>query len=334
MTFRAAVIGCGRIGSEYADDPRITGIYTHAGAYVSCSQTELAGLSDIDAARLARCGERWGVEARYRDYRDLLEEVRPEIVSICTPDETHAGILRAVLTAPGVRAVLVEKPLATTLADAGRLARLAREQGVILAVNYSRRYAPSHRRVRDLVRGGGIGGIQSMCGYYSKGCLHSGTHWFDLARFLIGEIMTVWGFDVLEEGGPDPTLDAMLTFASGAVGYLRGCDDRSFSIFEADILGTTGRIRILESGHRVDLFAAGESPHYSGYRSLRQQGSAPEGFDNLLLYAVEDLVRCLTQGGEPACTGEDGVAALRVALATHRSARNGRAVSLGGMSHA
>ncbi|MDD1663881.1 MAG: Gfo/Idh/MocA family oxidoreductase, partial [Methanomicrobiales archaeon] len=238
-----------------------------------------------------------------------------------------------VIAHPSVKGVLAEKPLAMKEEDASRVVSLAERRGVILAVNYSRRYASNHRRVRDLIRGGSIGRLQCMDGYYTGGCLHSGTHWFDLARFLIGEITTVQGFDLLGEKGSDPTLDARVVFNGGASGTLRGCDGRAFGIFEADILGTAGRVRILDSGHRVELSVAGENPHYTGYRSLSVRESTDTGFEDLLLHAVEDLVYCMKQGGTPACSGRDGVAALRIASAVRRSAQEGRPVPTGCEGH-
>ena len=333
MAFRAALIGCGMMGSAYADDPRIKGVSTHAGAYTACPDTTLVAVCDSDAERVERCGERWQVPARYQDYRVMLEEAAPGMVSICTPDSTHAEILGRVLATPGVKAVLAEKPLALDPAEGARLVNRAREAGVILAVNYSRRYAPNHQRMRELIAGGAIGTVRSIQGSYTRGCLHNGTHWFDLARFLVGEVVSVRGFDTLREGGPDPTLDALLTFGNGASGFLRACDHRSFSIFEADILGSAGRIRILESGHRIEISTVGDSPHYTGYRSLVVRETGTDGFGDLPLFAVRDLVRCLREGGEPLCTGEDALAALRIGHAIRRSSREGRQVRVPGGGH-
>ena len=72
MPYRAAVIGCGKIGSEYADDPRIRDIYTHAGAYTACPDTELVAVCDIDPARAKRCADRWGVRSSFVDFRAML----------------------------------------------------------------------------------------------------------------------------------------------------------------------------------------------------------------------------------------------------------------------
>ena len=329
MPYRAAVIGCGKIGSEYADDPRIRDIYTHAGAYTACPDTELVAVCDIDPARAKRCADRWGVRSSFEDYRAMLGKARPEIVSVCTPDKTHAEILDVVLRSPSVKAVLAEKPLAMEVKEARGIVQLSGDRGVILAVDYSRRYAANHRKVRDLVREGAIGRVQCMNGCYSGGLLHSGSHWLDLARFLVGEITSVQGFGPRPGAGDDPTYDARLVFEGGATGSLGGLDGSAFGIFEADIIGTTGRVRILDSGHLVEIWEAGENPRYTGYRSLSIRETWDTGFSDLLLHAVGDLVHCLEHGGTPACTGNDGVAALAVADAIRRSARQGKPLPTG-----
>jgi len=328
MTYRAALIGCGKIGTEFADDPRIKGVYTHAGAYVACRKTELVAVCDTDPAKAARCGKRWEVPAVYTDVAHLLAEQSPDIVSICTPDATHADILLAILQTTGVRAVLAEKPLALEVHQAENLVRLAQERDVLLAVNYSRRYSKGHSRIRQVIRSGGIGDIQKISGLYTKGVLHNGSHWFDLARWLIGEVRKVQGLNAGREPGADPTLDAWLMFDNGTTGFLQGCRAEAFSVFEMDIVGTQGRVRLVDSGHRIELFRVTESPYYSGYSSLHKSHEQDGVLDNTLLHAVEDLVSCLEQGGQPRCSGMDGLAALRIASAVVSSAQDGVQIDL------
>jgi len=328
MSFRAAVIGCGKIGSEFAVDPRMKSIHTHAGAYAACPKTALVAICDIDPVKLARCGERWNVAARYSDARELLEAEKPQIVSVCTPDNTHYELICAILETPGVRAILAEKPLAMSLEQANAIVDLANRSRVVLAVNYSRRYAKDYLSLKEMIRSGQIGKVQTIGGYYSKGTLHNGTHWFDLARFLIGEITRVWGFDTLKEGGDDPTFDAVLEFDDGINAHLQGCQAAAFSLFEMDLIGTHGRIRIVESGQAFEIYEVAESPYYSGYRVLVLTHRVEGGMQDVLLHAVEDIVHCLTTGSEPRCSGADGVAALDIGHAVRESARTKRPVTL------
>lgn len=323
MNLRTAIIGCGKIGSEFVDGAGAAGIYSHAGAYAACPTTSLVAVCDTDPATMRRCADRWGVTAGYTDARRLLAEQQPDIVSVCTPDQTHFELIRLAIESPGVRGVLAEKPLALECDQGVELVRIARDRRVILAVNYSRRYAANHVELRERIRSGKFGDIQSVGGFYTKGTLHNGTHWFDLARFLVGEVIEAWGLDMRGEGGADPTLDAVLRFESGASAHLQACDARAFSVFEMDLVGTRGRARILDSGHRVDIQRVVESHHYPGYQTLADDAQMQSGMRDVLLHAVEDLVRCLKEGGQPRCSGEDGLAALRIALAVRESARTG-----------
>jgi len=320
VTYRAALIGCGKIGSEFSDDPRVQGIFSHAGAYEACDSTVLVAVCDADPVKLERCGDRWKVAARYSDARQLLRLQEPEIVSICTPDSNHFEMIRLCLDSGSVRAILAEKPLALSLLEAEELVRSARDKGVVLAVNYTRRYAASHIALKQFLAGGNIGAIQAVSGYYTKGVFHNGTHWFDLARYLVGEIVEAQGLSVHVESSDDPTLDVVLGFETGACGFLHGCDARAFSVFEMDLVGTEGRVRVTDSGHQVEWYSVADSPHYTGYRSLIRQPDMAGGLHNVLLNAVEDLVACLDRPGKPLCSAEDGLAALKVACAARDTA--------------
>ena len=330
MAYRSAVIGCGKIGSGFADDPKVKSIYTHAGAYTACPETALVAVCSRDPSKAERCGERWKVPGRFTDARTLLAEGQPEIVSICTPDETHPGLIRMALGFPSVRAILTEKPLAVDLRVAEELVDRAKAEGVVLAVDYSRRYSARIQGMKDLIARGEIGAVQAVHGYYTGGVLHNGTHWFDLARLLVGEVALLQGIGSPGGDSPDPTLDTILEFRNGARGYLHGCDAGAFTIFEMDVVGTLGRVEIRNSGHTVILSRVRDSPYYTGYRALVQEERWEDGMQDVLLHAVEDVVRCVREGGEPRCSGHDGVEALRIGLAVRDSAKTGKPALPGG----
>lgn len=323
MSLRVALIGCGKIGSEFADDPLVTGIYTHAGAWRACAGTELVAVCDRDAERVRRCAERHSVADAFIDVDAMLDGVRPDVVSICTPDDSHADVLARVLRQGGVRAVLMEKPLALELGAARELVDMAGRLGIRLAVNYSRRYSAGHQELAQRLRNGTIGTIQCVSGYYTKGTLHNGTHWFDLARMLVGDIAAIRGFDRLGETGDDPTLDVRLDFRGGSSGCLHGLDAGAYSLFEMDILGTQGRVRIVDSGHVFEFSHNGDSPYYTGYRTLLPQGRESGRLEDTLLHAARDLIDSLLADRQPLCSGGDALAALAIGIAARQSAGAG-----------
>lgn len=326
--YRAAVIGCGRIGDAFADSRATLGVYSHAEAYKTCPLTELVAVCDVDAENLRRCAQRWQVDAQYEEAHELLRAAAPEIVSICTPDETHYTLARAALEAPATRALLVEKPLALHRHEARALVDQARRRGIVLAVNYSRRYARDYSTLRANLAGC-LGTVRKVTGYYTKGILHNGTHWIDLCRFLIGEIVWVQGFPTAEPAGADPTPDARIEFASGATGFFSGCEALDFTLFEMDIVTSLGRVRLVDSGRTLEFSMAQESRDISGYRYLGPVTTCPDALRDMTLRAVEDLAACLDVSGRlPICTGEDAIAALDVALAIRASAESGEPTPL------
>lgn len=326
MPLRAAVIGCGRIGSMAADDPKLKAVYSHAQGYSLCPATELVAVCDSDERRAEECARRWGLQSGFTSVEETLEKARPDIVSVCTPDETHAAILGAVLRDQGVRGILAEKPLALSVAEAEEIAGRAEANGVALAVNYTRRFSDRHARMRERVSERLIGEIQTISGYYTKGILHNATHWIDLARWFAGDIESVAGLSSEPFGERDRMVDARFIFKSGARGVLQGCRDDAFTIFDMDIVGTRGRVRLADFGLRHEVFLVRDDPNYSGYRSLGRESDELAAPEDTLLRAVEDLAQAVNTGSRPRCTGRDGVEAIRAAYAAIESAATGKAV--------
>ena len=320
MTRRAAVIGCGFIGAS----PVLpgSGIQSHAAAWTHHPGVELVGLADPDAERLQSAATRWSVKATFPTAEELLDRVKPEIVSLCSPDPTHGEILDHILDAPSVRAVLAEKPLALDVPEAEALVAKAEARGIVLAVNYVRRFAPSHQQLRRWLHSEPIGRIELVRGTYVRGLKHNGTHWFDLARFLIGEVAGIRGFGVVAEEVLDATIDVELEFEAGARGMLHGLREVPYSLFEMDLIGRQGRVRVIDSGQRVEVFKAAPSRRFPGFRELVPAPGPAGGLGDLLMHAASDLIEALATGRPPACTGTDAVIALSLAEQAIADARS------------
>lgn len=321
MTRIAAVVGCGFIGAG----PIVpgSGIQSHAAAWTNHPGVRLGGLVDPDPARLAEASTRWRAPG-FETLDRMLATVRPEIVSVASPDESHAAILDQVLEAPSVQAVLAEKPLALDVDEARRLVAKARDRGVVLAVNYVRRFAPSHRQLERWLAGKPLGRIELVRGSYVRGIKHNGTHWLDLVRFLVGEIAEVRGTGTVPPDAADATIDVELAFANGARGQLHGLVTAPYSLFELDLVGDRGRVRIIDAGQRVETFVATPSRRFPGFRELLPAAGPTGGLADLLMHAATDLVEALATGREPAATGDDAVIALELASRALEDARVGK----------
>jgi predicted dehydrogenase len=314
IMYTAAVVGCGRIGCELADDPLVKGIYTHAGAYAYHLDTKLVAFCDTNLEKLLGLGKRWADIGCFTSLDSMLSVNRPDIVSICTPDETHYEIARKCMES-GVRALLVEKPLATGARAASELVKMADERGVKLAVNFIRRYDINHTYLRQALLNGKYGKVKTVTGYYSGGLIHNGIHWLDLACFLFGKIDWVWGT------GQEPSPSAYLHFSNGITGFLQ-YSNVNYTLFEMDIICTEGRVRIIDSGYTIEVYKPCPSPHFTGFKSLALVCSK-EGLADPTLYAVDDLVRCLLEDRQPLSSGKDGLRALEIAELILESAHSG-----------
>ena len=328
--YRAGIIGCGKIASEYADDPFRKGdVFTHAEAYFVHPDTELVAICDTDGERLNRCGQRWNINARYLNILDMIETENLNVVSVCTPDNTHHSVIKEILSNPGnIKLILSEKPLATSIKEAQELIDLSKSRDVVISVVYMRRFAENYHALKDFIHSGELGKIQAVSGWYTKGVTHNGTHWFDALRFLVGEVDWVRAWAQVEGSLDDPTLDVMLGMENGALASLRACDERYYTVFEMEILGTQGRIRSVDSGFQIEHSSVVDSNRYQGYKELELTQKTFGNRINLLLHAVEDAVATLKTGKPPACSGEDGLEALRIAASAIESARIGEVVQV------
>lgn len=91
-------------------------------------------------------------------YDDILGDPQVGAVAIATPAATHFDLVRSALEAG--KHVMVEKPLTPSAAEGEKLAALARQSGLVLMCDHTYCYTPAVRRIRQLIRGGGIGDLQ------------------------------------------------------------------------------------------------------------------------------------------------------------------------------
>lgn len=109
--FKAAVIGVGFIGAG-----------SHVPAYQTDERCELVAVADVKPGAAEYVAKNYGVEKFYEDPQQMLEECRPDVVSICVPNQYHKQWSIAALEA-GAN-VLCEKPISVTLADAKEILSL------------------------------------------------------------------------------------------------------------------------------------------------------------------------------------------------------------------
>jgi predicted dehydrogenase len=329
---RAGIIGCGRVGCAFDDDPRRGYVSTHAGAYVRTPGVELVALSDVDESRLNCYGEKFRVAGRYTDYERMFESESLDILSVCTWNHTHPDIVR-VAVEHGVKAIFCEKPIADSLDGADEMVRLCQQKGVVLQIDHQRRFDPFHQQISAFLRDGGLGRVQQVTCYYTAGAANTGSHLFDLLRFYLGNLAWVQGrFSLNSSSNPaDPNIDAWLGFENGPVAAIQACDSTAYLIFEISILGTAGRLRVTSSGLSAEFEEVRTSERFAGYGELFPAALPlrSDGSHEFMLFGIAHLLDCLDRGLRPISAGEDGRAALEIVCALHDSAcENAKRVEL------
>ncbi len=148
--YKAVIVGLTGIGARRPpEDPNLP-VYgatpvSHASAYHRTPRVEVVGVCDLREEAIdefkSDWSDVWPKVNGYTDFREMLEKEKPDIVSVATSDHVHADITVAAAES-GARAILCEKPIATTLADADRMITAAEANNVLLSIDHSRRWYP------------------------------------------------------------------------------------------------------------------------------------------------------------------------------------------------
>ena len=149
------LVGCGWVARDYV-----------APALVNAPSARLVALCDPDPAALARVAAVAGPGvAQHADLDAFLAVPGLDAVYIATPNHLHRPIAEA--AAHAGKHVLCEKPMATTLADAGAMVAACAAAGVRYATAFDQRFHAAHRRLRELVAAGRLGVITAVRVHYA-----------------------------------------------------------------------------------------------------------------------------------------------------------------------
>jgi predicted dehydrogenase len=216
------------------------------------ARPRLVALCGRSAERVAAHARRYGYEGYYVDWRAMLEDQRIQIFDNCGPHSLHVEPSIAALEAG--KHVMCEKPMALTSADAARMVAAARKAGGRHMCSFNYRFVPAVRLARHIVERGLLGKLYHFRCHYLQESAHDpdrplakapdpnapwvgsllnlGSHVIDMARFLVGEpisvsaLMSTFESTRLLPGGEriaaeaDDAFLALLEFANGSTGVL------------------------------------------------------------------------------------------------------------------
>jgi predicted dehydrogenase len=325
----AAIIGCGDIAGGYDERATTPGVFSHAGAYGRRQdRIRLIACADPDPARRSRFQAAWQVERGYGSAGEMLADVAVDIISVCSPDACHAEHLSQIVDSGRARMIWAEKPLTTRADTARTIVEKAARAGVGIRLSNQRRWNAAHNQLASEIRGGALGRITAVTGWYVKGLTHIGTTMINTMRLLVGEIAQVQALEPFTGGcySGDPSLSAVLWFDAGVCGVIHGVDGDAYrySTFELDLTGSDGRARLLENGDRIEIATPRVNGHYSGFNELQPASVRETGMSNAMLTGLDRMLAALDDGpAGDVSEARDGLRDLTIVDAILRSAAAG-----------
>lgn len=342
---KIAIIGAGLIGQK------------HAALVAHSAKAQLVGICDRDGRRDA-VAQQYHVPF-YQELAALLVHEKPEGAIIATPNHDHASVAE-ICAAHGVH-ILVEKPIADTLADAERISRAATAAGVQVLVGHHRRHNPLIAQTRALLQQGAVGKLIGVSVLWTirkpdeyfqitwrtqrpngGPALINLIHEIDSLHFLCGAITQVYAQSSSATRGfaVEDTLAATLTFANGAFGSILLSDAAAAPwSYEATtgenphyfhaaedcyhFVGTAGALAFPS----MTLWRYPE-PQQVGWQHPMTAQTIPVAAADPLVLQLEHFCRVIRGEETPFVSADEGTRALAVILALLESAATNQPVRL------
>ncbi|MCZ6681138.1 MAG: Gfo/Idh/MocA family oxidoreductase [Candidatus Poribacteria bacterium] len=319
--YRAAVVGCGRIGStiddEHVNQPQFRYPWAHAPAIIEAKGAELVAASDLVKDKRDDFKRRWGVTALYADYREMIAKEQPDIVSVTTRAEERAEVVIGVAEA-GVKAIYATKPMCRSLAEADAMIEACRQNNTLLAIACHKNWSPWFQACLQAIKNGEIGTFSSMVCNYGWSLSRGHSHTLALFRMFAGA-PAQWVFGHMnsdEAAAKDDDLSGtgMILYENGIRGFLN-----TGGWLNIDFVGSDGWISARNEHADFEMWS-----RYAETREpIRRQFPNPKRPKSSQQAAIEGIVKNLDEGTEPLCPGEYGREALEIAIGLRESHRRG-----------
>ena len=308
----------------------------HARIFAQRPDVEFCAIAGRSAEKTAIRAAEYGVRS-YVDIGEMLDRERPDLVSLCLPNQGHFAATMAVIEAG--YPLLVEKPLVFDLGEADQLLAAAAQRNLFFAINFNHRYAKPIQLAHDAINTGRLGepvfaswrfGGEGRSDHPHANLIETQCHAFDQLEFLCGPIASVMAQMTDKTGGGYRTLVLALHFANGAVGTLLGSYDSSYAYQDTHLLeinGTTGRVLVEDTVRRYSFQARGNETAevwQAGYFNDRDR-EFHRTFDRYM----DDLLAAFKQGAPPPVPAQAGRRALQLAMAAIASFETGQRVAVG-----
>lgn len=323
-TFNTLIIGAGKIGALFDSPGDKHHVLTHAHAYKKHTGFNLIGFYDTNKTRAAAAAKKWGVKS-FGSLSEAFNNNNIDVVSVAVPDQHHYAILKSLIKYRP-KLVFVEKPLTTSVVSSEKIVRLYNTFRIPLLVNYNRRFTPEfikeRKRIKDRAYGKFIGGV----GYYGKGILHNGSHLTNILRFLLGKIT----LDKIIDSEPDyftgdPSVSAILNIGSEKF-FMHHVNSKLYTIFEMDLLFQKARLRIIDSGYKIERHLKKKSPIFKNYYDVVKKEDINTSLGFSCYHAVDSIHKFLKGKSDLLSSGEETLKDLRLCYTISKKAKLGKKV--------
>lgn len=300
---------------------------SHISSYAVLPQTHLVAVCELRTELFEQFKERWGdvfPETRtYTDYRQMIEKENMDILSVVTSDNRHADIVVDAANA-GIKGIICEKPLATTVDDCNRMIEACENNGALLSVEHTRRWGTAYHLARQAIEGSMIGVVRRIVGHMGGPramLFRNGTHLIDGVCFF-ARSEPEWVFAELDEGFEDyffyrgdggrspegdPGGSGYIHFKNGVRAFINGSKGQAGG-FRIEIIGEKAR---LDVGNNTVTLWSGEGKC--------EQLDVPPYMKTGIIACVEELIRVMENGGELISPGQEGRKVVQIIVGFLRS---------------
>jgi len=212
--YKVVVVGMGKRGKH------------HASAFHANPRFEVAGICDIDTARLEAAAKDLGNPRIGTDAAALAKEVKPDIFCFATLPNLRYDLVKIGVEC-GAKMIAYEKPVALSTHEALKIMELVRSAGVKTVVSHQHRYGVHYQKVKEIIASGAIGRVHTVYGHATGWMMHMITHMIDYARWYNDNADAEWVMAQAAGRGkfsdihvsPD-YIAGVIHFANGVRGYI------------------------------------------------------------------------------------------------------------------
>ena len=271
--YRTVLVGFGQMGHAYANDPVMARHYpyaTHAQVLHVHPAFDWKAVVDVSGTALEQAKNSWKIPYTANNVKEIVKVFDPEVAILSLPSNHFLEVLESMAN---LKAVILEKPLGTTLAECRQVLEVCKAQGLLVQVNLWRRCDEVFVRwARGEIRER-IGDTQAVVVMYGNGLMNNGTHMVDLVRMFFGNVKHVQtcadsiSNPVVRIEG-DRNVAFSLVLDSGIVASFHPLSFSHYRENGMHIWGTKGRISVLQEGLYITVDPIADHQAMSGEHEL------------------------------------------------------------------